>query len=78
MINKALILGRLTMEPEVRITQEGLHVTNLRVVTNSYAGKDDSGNRKEHTEFHRLVLFGKPVDPTTYLREGDAPWSTRS
>lgn len=76
MINKALILGRLTHEPDVRITPEGLHVTNLRVATNSYAGKDEAGNRREHTEFHRLVLFGKPAEAAaTVLTKGRLVWA---
>ena len=77
MINKVLILGRLTHEPDVRLTQEGLHVTNLRVATNSYAGKDEAGNRREHTEFHRLVLFGKPAEAAaTILTKGRLVWAS--
>jgi len=62
MINRTFLLGRLTHDPEVRITAEGLHVANARLATNSYAGKDEDGNAKEHTEFHRLVLFGKQAE----------------
>ncbi len=62
MINRATLLGRLTHDPDVRITQEGMHVANLRLVTNIYAGKDEAGNTKEHTEFHRLVVFGKQAE----------------
>jgi single-strand DNA-binding protein len=61
-INKVTLIGRLTHAPEVRITNDGLHVTNARLATNAYAGKDDEGNAKEHTEFHRLVLFGKQAE----------------
>lgn len=62
MINKVFLLGRLTHDPDVRITGEGLHVATLRLATNTYAGRDDAGNRKEHTEFHRVVLFGKQAE----------------
>ena len=77
MINKVLILGRLTHDPDVHLTGEGLHITNLRVATNSYAGKDDAGNRREHTEFHRLVLFGKAAEAAaTVLTKGRLMWAT--
>ena len=59
MINKAIIVGRLTHDPELRTTTQGKPVANLRVATNAYTGKDADGNRKEHTEFHRLVLFDR-------------------
>ena len=59
MINKAIIVGRLTHDPELRTTQQGKPVANLRVATNAYSGKDGDGNRKEHVEFHRLVLFDR-------------------
>ena len=59
MINKAIIVGRLTHDPEMRSTPQGKTIANLRVATNAYSGKDQEGNRKEHTEFHRLVLFDR-------------------
>lgn len=62
MINRTILLGRLTHDPEVKITNEGLHIATARLATNSYAGKDDEGNAKEHTEFHRLVMFGKQAE----------------
>ena len=71
MINKVQLMGRLTHEPEVKILNDGLHVTNLRLATNTFAGRDGDGNRKEHTEFHRLVLFGKPAEAAaTILTKG--------
>jgi single-strand DNA-binding protein len=70
-INKTFLLGRLTHDPEVRITNDGLHVATARLATNVYAGKDDEGNAKEHTEFHRLVLFGKQAENAgAILRRG--------
>ncbi len=71
MLNKAFLIGRLTADPQVRSTSSGTHVTNLRLATNTYAGKDDDGTRKEHTDFHNLVLFGpKAMTAGTYLRTG--------
>jgi single-strand DNA-binding protein len=59
MVNKVILVGRLAADPEVRATANGTHVANLRLVTNTYSGRDDDGNRKEESEFHTLVLFGK-------------------
>ncbi|MDQ6773718.1 MAG: single-stranded DNA-binding protein [Candidatus Dormibacteraeota bacterium] len=58
MVNKVIFVGRLAADPEVRALPTGTHVTTLRLVTNTYAGKSEDGTRKEHTEFHNLVLFG--------------------
>ena len=71
MINKAIVIGRLTHDPELRATPQGKAVANLRIATNTFAGKDEEGNRKEHTEFHRLVLFDKLAEvAATYLKRG--------
>lgn len=71
MINKVTLIGNLTQDPDVKITNDGLHVANVRLATNSYAGKDDAGKAKEHTEFHRLVLFGKQAETAgAILRRG--------
>ena len=71
MINKAIVIGRLTADPELRTTQQGKAVANLRVATNEFIGKDDEGNRREHTEYHRLVLFGKLAEVAHgYLKKG--------
>ncbi len=71
MINKAIIIGRLTHDPEVRSTPQGKAVANLRVATNAYSGKDQEGNRKEHTEYHRLVLFDRLAEIAgKFLKKG--------
>jgi single-strand DNA-binding protein len=71
MVNKVILLGRLTADPEVRATAAGLHVATLRIATNTYGGKDEEGNRKEYTEFHSLVLFGRQAEVAgEYLRKG--------
>jgi len=71
MVNKVILVGRLTADPEVRATPSGMHVANLRLATNTYGGKDDEGNRREHTEFHSLVVFGKQAQVAAdYLRKG--------
>ena len=60
MINKVILVGRLTADPEVRATAGGVQVANLRLATNTYGGKDEAGNRKEYAEFHRLQI-GEPA-----------------
>jgi len=71
MFNKVVLVGHLAADPEVRATPKGTYVANLRLATNSYAGKDEGGNRKEQTEFHQLVAFGKTAEfAGQYLHKG--------
>ena len=71
MINKVILVGNLTADPEVRATPKGVYVANMRLATNTYVGKDEAGNSKEQTEFHRLVVFGRPAEIAgEYLRKG--------
>lgn len=71
MVNKVILIGNLAADPEVRATPNGTYVANLRLATNTYTGKDDTGNRKEETEFHHLVVFGKRAEfAGEYLRKG--------
>jgi single-strand DNA-binding protein len=58
-MNKVLLVGHLTADPEVRASQKGLYVAKMRLATNTYAGKGEDGTRKESTQFHSLVAFGK-------------------
>jgi single-strand DNA-binding protein len=62
MVNKVILVGRLAADPELRATTSGKHVANLRLVTNTYGGRDEGGNRREHSEFHNLVLFGRQAE----------------
>jgi single-strand DNA-binding protein len=65
------LIGRLTADPEVKATPKGVYVANMRLATNTYAGKDEEGNSKEQTEFHHLVVFGKTAEfAGQYLRKG--------
>lgn len=71
MINKVILVGHLTADPDVRATPKGVYVANLRLATNTYIGKDESGNAKQATEFHRLVLFGRQAEVAgEFLRKG--------
>ncbi len=71
MINKVILVGNLTADPDVRATPKGVYVANVRMATNTYMGKDESGNAKQATEFHHLVLFGRLAEIAgEYLRKG--------
>jgi len=70
-VNKVILVGRLATDPDVKAAANGTHVAKFRLVTNSYAGKDDDGTRKEHAEFHSLVMFGRLAEVAgDYLRKG--------
>jgi len=58
MINKAILVGRLGKDPEVRYTQDGTMVTNFNLATDENY-KDKNGEKVQKTEWHRIVTFGK-------------------
>ncbi|MBN2438513.1 MAG: single-stranded DNA-binding protein [Deltaproteobacteria bacterium] len=58
MINKAILVGRLGADPEVRYTPDGAMVTNFRIATDEQ-WKDKNGEKVQRTEWHRIVTFGK-------------------
>ncbi len=69
-VNKAIIIGRLGADPEVRYTPGGQNVANFRVATNE-AWTDKNGQRQERTEWHRIVVWGRQADLCKeYLRKG--------
>jgi len=61
MVNKVILVGRLTADPEVRSTASGLMVANIRLATNTYR-VDKDGGRQELAEFHTLVVFGRQAE----------------
>ena len=71
MVNKVILVGNLTADPDVRATPKGIYVANVRLATNTYMGKDENGNAKQATEFHHLVFFGRPAEIVgEFLRKG--------
>jgi single-strand DNA-binding protein len=71
MINKVILVGRLTADPDMHATSKGTRVAKIGLATNSYTGRDEEGNRREHTEFHNLVLFGRQAEVAgDFLRKG--------
>jgi len=57
-LNKAILIGHLGKDPEVRYTPNGTAVANFSLAT-SEKWTDNSGDKKERTEWHRIVAFGK-------------------
>jgi len=70
MLNKALLIGRLGKDPEVRYTPDGMMVTNFNMATDEYR-KDKNGEKVQRTEWHRIVTFGKLAEICgNYLSKG--------
>ena len=72
-VNKAIILGRLGKDPEIKQTQSGMQVASLAVATTELGRKDpNTGQRgQDETEWHRVTLFGKMAENAgQYLRKG--------
>lgn len=70
-VNKATILGNLGADPEIKRTQDGRPIANLRVATTE-TWKDRDGNRKEKTEWHKVVIFNDGLCKVAeqYLKKG--------
>lgn len=69
-LNKAMIIGRLGQDPDVRYTQSNTAVANLSVAT-SERYKDKQGEWKENTEWHRVVAWGRLAEICQeYLKKG--------
>ncbi|EEW8399246.1 single-stranded DNA-binding protein, partial [Escherichia coli] len=70
-INKVVLVGRLGKDPEVRYIPNGGAVANLQVATSESWRDKQTGEIKELTEWHRVVLFGKLAEVAgEYLRKG--------
>src|SRR2546429_9987511 len=76
MVNKVILVGHLTADPDVKATPKGTYVANIRLATHSYLGKDEEGKAREETEYHRLVAFGKLAEfAGQYLKKGRAVYA---
>lgn len=69
-LNKAMIIGRLGQDPDVRYTQSNTAVANMSIATsNRY--KDNQGEWKEETQWHRVVAWGRVAEiAQEYLKKG--------
>lgn len=69
-LNKVFILGRLTADPQLRSTPSGAAVANFSVATNR-VWTDKSGAKKDDTEFHNVVVWGRQAEVASqYLKKG--------
>ncbi len=69
-LNKALIIGNLTRDPELKAIPSGIKVCSFSVATNR-VWKDKEGNKKEAADFHNIVVFGRQAETVAqYMRKG--------
>jgi single-strand DNA-binding protein len=69
-VNKVILVGRLGRDPETRYTGGGQAVANFSVATDE-TYKDKSGERQKHTEWHKIVVWGKQAEiAQQYLKKG--------
>ena len=71
-VNKVMLIGNLGRDPEVRHTQDGKPVVTLNLATSESWKDRNSGERKERTEWHRVVIFNENLCRVAeqYLRKG--------
>ncbi len=71
-VNKVILVGNLGRDPEVRSTQDGTKVANLSVATSETWRDKNSGERRERTEWHRVVIFNERLADVAekYLKKG--------
>ena len=70
-VNKVILVGNLGADPETRYTASGMAICNLRLATTEQRTDKQSGEKQDHTEWHRVVLFGKLGEiANEYLKKG--------
>src|SRR5207302_5312994 len=71
-VNKVILVGNLGRDPEIRSTQDGMRIANLNLATSESWRDKMSGERKEKTEWHRIVIFNERLTELAekYLRKG--------
>lgn len=71
-VNKVILIGNLGADPEIRRTQDGRPIANLRVATSETWRDKATGERKEKTEWHRVVIFNEGLCKVAeqYLKKG--------
>ncbi len=69
-VNKVILVGRLTRDPEIRTTPTGQSVATIGMATNNF-WTDKSGQKQEKTEFHTVILWGRQAEIAgQYLTKG--------
>lgn len=71
-VNKVILVGNLGKDPEVRMTQNNVKIVNLSLATSEQWRDRDTQERKERTEWHRVVIFNEKLADVAdkYLRKG--------
>ena len=71
-INKVILIGNLGADPEIKRTQDGRPIANLRIATSETWRDKNTGERKEKTEWHRVVIFNEGLCKIAeqYLKKG--------
>jgi single-strand DNA-binding protein len=71
-VNKVILIGNLVADPEIRRTQDGKAIANIRLATSESWRDKATGERKEKAEFHRVVIFSEPLTKVAeaYLKKG--------
>lgn len=71
-LNKAIVIGNLTRDPEQKALPSGMAVTTFSVATNR-VWKDKDGNKQENADYHNIVVFGRQAETTArYLSKGSS------
>src|SRR4029077_11551732 len=71
-VNKVILVGNLGADPEIRRTQDGRPIVNLRLATSETWRDKATGERRERTEWHRVVIFNETLAKVAeqYLKKG--------
>jgi len=71
-VNKVILVGNLGRDPEIRMTQEGTKIVNLSLATSEQWRDKNTQEKKERTEWHRVVIFNEKLADVAdkYLRKG--------
>ena len=69
-INKVILFGNLTRDPELKALPSGMNVVNFSIATNRIF-RDREGKKQEQTDFHNIVVFGRQADTVAqYMKKG--------
>jgi single-strand DNA-binding protein len=70
-VNKVILIGNLGRDPEIRSSQNGGKIASLNIATTEFRKDSKTGSSAEHTEWHRISIFGKLSDVAEqYLKKG--------
>ncbi len=68
--NKAILVGNLTRDPELKVLPSGINVCSFSIATNRY-WRDKDGERQESVDYHNIVVFGRQAETVNqYMRKG--------